>query len=158
MAPSFPGSTVMIRKSVPGDGPDLVAIWRASVIATHDFLDPSHLDFLDRKVREFLPAADLWVAETREGLRAGFMGLANGHIEALFLDPGFRGMGIGRAFVEFASGFTADLTVDVNEQNRMAVDFYHHLGFEVTGRSDVDDEGLPYPLLHMRRAMAGRES
>ena len=42
-------------------------------------------------------------------------------------------------------------TVDVNEQNHGAVGFYRHIGFEVTGRSDLDDQGRPYPLLHLRR-------
>jgi putative acetyltransferase len=41
--------------------------------------------------------------------------------------------------------------VDVNEQNDGAIGFYGHLGFEVTGRSEFDDQGRPYPLLHLRR-------
>lgn len=40
-------------------------------------------------------------------------------------------------------------TVDVNEQNTQAVGFYARAGFTVTGRSPVDDEGRPYPLLHL---------
>ena len=40
--------------------------------------------------------------------------------------------------------------VDVNEQNASAVDFYTRRGFAVVGRRDSDDEGRPYPLLHLR--------
>lgn len=41
------------------------------------------------------------------------------------------------------------LSVDVNEQNPQAVGFYLHYGFVQTGRSPLDGEGRPFPLLHM---------
>jgi len=41
--------------------------------------------------------------------------------------------------------------VDVNEQNDQAVGFYRKMGFTETGRSPTDDDGRPYPLLHMVR-------
>ncbi|MGG2473877.1 acetyltransferase, partial [Rhizobium sp. BR5] len=28
--------------------------------------------------------------------------------------------------------------------------FYRRLGFEPTGRSDLDGQGRPYPLVHLR--------
>jgi putative acetyltransferase len=43
------------------------------------------------------------------------------------------------------------LTVDVNEQNEPARRFYEALGFVAAGRSPLDDNGLPYPILHLRR-------
>jgi hypothetical protein len=43
-----------------------------------------------------------------------------------------------------------EVTVDVNEQNSSGRMFYEKMGFLVTGRSDLDDAGRPYPLLHMR--------
>jgi putative acetyltransferase len=57
-------------------------------------------------------------------------------------------MGIGRRLVDHVARPT---TVDVNEQNQAGVAFYRRLGFEVTGRSERDAEGRPYPLLHLRR-------
>jgi len=41
-------------------------------------------------------------------------------------------------------------TTDVNEQNSQAVGFYGKMGFKRTGRSPVDDQGRPYPLIHLR--------
>jgi putative acetyltransferase len=41
------------------------------------------------------------------------------------------------------------MTVDVNEQNTKAVGFYERIGFKRTGRSRLDGQGRPYPLLHL---------
>jgi putative acetyltransferase len=40
--------------------------------------------------------------------------------------------------------------VDVNEQNPEAARFYEACGFAVVGRSELDDGGRPFPLLHMK--------
>jgi putative acetyltransferase len=40
--------------------------------------------------------------------------------------------------------------VDVNEQNPQGVAFYRYMGFEPVGRSELDGQGNPFPLLHMR--------
>lgn len=42
--------------------------------------------------------------------------------------------------------------VDVNEQNEQALGFYRRLGFAQVGRSPLDGEGRPYPLLHLAQA------
>ena len=42
-----------------------------------------------------------------------------------------------------------EMTTNVNEQNKQAVGFYKKMGFKVTGRSEVDDLGKPYPLLNL---------
>jgi putative acetyltransferase len=38
----------------------------------------------------------------------------------------------------------------VNEQNPQGVAFYRHMGFGQVGRSELDGQGNPFPLLHMR--------
>lgn len=40
--------------------------------------------------------------------------------------------------------------LDVNEQNEQARGFYKHMGFKVVGRSETDDMGDPFPILHMQ--------
>ena len=41
--------------------------------------------------------------------------------------------------------------VTVNEQNPQAIGFYEHMGFKVNKRTDLDEQGRPYPLLYMKR-------
>jgi putative acetyltransferase len=69
----------------------------------------------------------------------------------LFVDPVFHGQGIGKKLIQYAIGQVGpDISVDVNEQNEQAVLFYMRMGFKQVGRSDLDDSGRPFPLLHMK--------
>lgn len=81
--------------------------------------------------------------------QVGFMLLSGQHMDALFIDPDVRGCGVGRMLVKHALSMAPELTTNVNEQNEQAVGFYKKVGFKVTGRSEVDDLGKPYPLLNL---------
>jgi putative acetyltransferase len=140
---------ISIRKSRPDDGGRVIEIWRRAVDATHDFLAPADRIEIETFVRDFLPAAPLWLATDGKDRPLGFMLLDNGHMEALFVDPGYRGKGVGRALVSHGLKSHPTMTTDVNEQNTQAVGFYRRLGFRPTGRSRVDNEGRPYPLIHL---------
>lgn len=41
--------------------------------------------------------------------------------------------------------------VDVNEENPQALAFYLHMGFNIAGRSEVDGNGKPHPLLFLQK-------
>jgi putative acetyltransferase len=79
------------------------------------------------------------------------MGMAGHEIESLFIDPTYRGYGLGRAPIEVAAVKSPHLEVGVNAQNRQAVAFYEAVGFTVYAQSTTDDDGRPYPILKMRR-------
>ncbi|MBB3663815.1 putative acetyltransferase [Prauserella sediminis] len=132
-----------------GEYPQLVKVWRTAVDATHGFLAAEHRAAIEaRLATDYLPQVSITVAE-RRGTPIGFAGTADGKLEMLFVDADHRGGGIGTKLLQHvlvADGATA---VDVNDQNEQAVGFYQRAGFEVTGRSPVDGDGLPYPLLHM---------
>lgn len=38
----------------------------------------------------------------------------------------------------------------MNEQNFIAKAFYERMGFKVFKRTDLDEQGNPYPLLYMK--------
>jgi putative acetyltransferase len=83
---------------------------------------------------------------------AGFIGIAEGKVEMLLIHPDYREQGIGRTLLSYAINERGATTVDVNEQNDQALGFYMRMGFEVFGRSELDSNGKPYPLLLMRLA------
>ena len=86
----------------------------------------------------------------QEGILIGFMGIAEGNLEMLFIDNNYRGTGIGKKLVTYAINHLQVTKVDVNEQNIQAVGFYKYIGFNVYKRSDLDGEGKEYPILHMQ--------
>ena len=130
------------------------AIWRRAVDATHGFLSPEDRQTIEAEVAEFLPQAPMWVAECNGELQ-GFMVLHDGMIEALFVDPDWHGRGVGSGLIAHALAIEPRVKVDANEQADNAVPFYEARGFERIGRSDHDDQGRPYPLIHFRHP--GRE-
>ena len=142
---------ISIRRSRHDEGEKLVAIWRRSVESTHDFLSKEYRVELETLVSSFLPEAPLWVAVTEKDEPVAFMLLTDQHIDALFVDPDVRGSGVGKLLIEHALSMSSTLTTNVNEQNEQAVGFYKKMGFSVTGRTEVDDLGRPYPLLNLVR-------
>lgn len=135
----------------PGEAPALLALWEASVRATHGFLAEADLQRLIPIVARLLAGrADLLCARDGAGRALAFMGARDGELEMLFVDPAHRGRGIGAALLAHAIGALGVNRVDVNEQNAQALGFYGRFGFRTTGRSALDGLGLPYPILHMR--------
>lgn len=141
---------MIIRQATNADHPLLLKIWQRSVRATHHFLQESDIEELLPQLRDnYLPAVELWVAVDTEDSPLGFIGLNENHVEMLFIEPDLRGKGIGRALLDHARSSRQQMSVDVNEQNPEAVGFYLHYGFVQTGRSPLDGEGRPFPLLHL---------
>ncbi|WP_164074298.1 acetyltransferase [Stenotrophomonas maltophilia] len=139
-----------LRPSRASDGDAVVDLWRRAVDATHDFLSAEDRRAIDTEVVGFLPQAPLLLAVDAEDRPLGFMLLDGSHMEALFIDPEVHGQGIGRQLVEHALAQHSTLTTDVNAQNAQALGFYLRMGFVETGRSKVDSQGRPYPLIHLR--------
>ena len=141
-----------LRASRPDDIDQMYRVWRASVLATHDFLVES--DFVEICVlvrNDYLPSRGFTVAVDDSDRVIGFLGMEGNEIDSLFIAPAFRGQGLGRKFVAEAASRGANLEVEVNAQNRQAVGFYEAMGFCVIASTDVDGDGRPYPLLRMRR-------
>ena len=143
-----------IRRAIPTDRGVLVDIWLRSVRATHTFLSEEDIQSLLPPTWDYLTSdgPELWVLCTDAGVVVGFMGVSGSKMEALFLAPEFHGQGGGRRLVRHAQELRGELTTEVNEQNPAARRFYEACGFVVEGRSELDDAGRPFPLLHMRLA------
>ncbi len=141
-----------VQERTPALVERLVALWEDSVRATHIFLTGAEIE----RIREYVPEAltavqHLIVAENEAGELLGFMGVERERLEMLFLLPQQRGKGVGRRLLERGLRDYGVREVTVNEQNPQAVGFYRHFGFEEYKRTDLDEQGGPYPLLHMRR-------
>ena len=128
----------------------LLDIWERSVRATHLFLSDAEV----KSIKDYVPQAlksveQLIVAETEQPI--AFMGVQNGRLEMLFLAPEERGKGIGKRLLQYGIENYGIIELTVNEQNPQVVGFYEHMGFETYKRTELDEEGDPYPLLYMKR-------
>ncbi|MFC8038981.1 GNAT family N-acetyltransferase [Paenarthrobacter sp. NPDC057355] len=127
----------------------LVEIWREAVLATHDFLDESDFNRIESHLAsDYFPAVTLTVAE-KDGIPVGFAGVLDGALEMLFVSDAVRGHGVGTALLAEVVKSQGVSKVDVNEQNDAAHGFYRSRGFVQTGRSELDADGRPYPILHL---------
>lgn len=144
------GSVMKVDIVGKSDYPRLLEIWEASVRATHDFLLEEDLQELKPLIlAQYFDAVDLRCAKNNDDEILGFCGVHNDNIEMLFISPDARGKGVGTSLISYAIKTQGAKKVDVNEQNEQALGFYRHIGFSVIGRSPVDGQGKPYPLLHM---------
>lgn len=138
----------MIREIKETDYPRLIEIWENAVLNTHDFLKEEDFLYFKKQLPVYFQYVMLLGFE-QEGVLVGFMGIANGNLEMLFVDNCCRGAGIGKQLVAYAVANLQVTKVDVNEQNTQAIGFYKYMGFNIVGRSELGGEGKEYPILHM---------
>lgn len=140
----------MLQKASESDFAILIDIWERSVRATHDFLPEEEIEYLKPLIlNEYFHQVFIH-KYVHEGQILGFMGTSSDNIEMLFIDPKFRATGVGRSLTEFAIKQLKITHVDVNEQNIQALGFYKKIGFKIIGRSELDGQGKPYPILHLK--------
>jgi putative acetyltransferase len=126
----------------------LLKVWESSVRETHLFLSQDDIKCLAPKVEEgILNVEKLFVVTSNDYL--AFMGVSKDKIEMLFVGAEYRGRGIGGRLLNYAIDTLGVLYVDVNEQNEQAVGFYKKHGFELLNRSETDDYGNPFAILHL---------
>lgn len=130
---------------------ELGEVWKKSVASTHHFLTQEDTEKLYPLVLDALKNVPfLLAAKNEQGRLLGFMGIEEDKIEMLFIHPLAQKQGLGREFVEHAIKAYRIQFVDVNEQNPDALAFYQKMGFHQFDRSEYDDLGNHFPLLHLK--------
>ena len=129
----------------------LIDVWEKSVRETHLFLSNKEID----EIKNFVPMAlklvpHLIIESDANGVPIAFMGIDDRKLEMLFIDPREQGKGLGRKLLEHGITNYGVKEVVVNEQNPQAKGFYEHMGFKVYERSEIDEQGNPYPILFMK--------
>lgn len=142
---------VTIAPAHKQDYPQLLTLWETSVKSTHAFLTEQTIQTLKPLILdEYFPAVTLFCSRDHQNNITGFAGIYENKLEMLFIGPDYQGQGIGKTLLQYViKHFNID-TVDVNEQNPQATGFYLHHGFKIIGHSELDGQGNPFPLLHMK--------
>ncbi len=131
----------------------LLEVWEGSVRATHLFLSDAEI----KSIKEYVPQAlngiaHLIIAKDETDCPVAFMGIEDDTLEMLFIAPEERGKGLGKRLIQYGIDHYGVERLAVNEQNPQAQGFYEHMGFRVYKRTDLDEQGNPYPLLYMSLA------
>ena len=134
----------------PSLAASLLNVWTRSVSATHTFLTESDIE----RIAEYVPAAidgiPVLIVAEEQGAYVGFAGVEDKKLEMLFIDPDFRNQGIGKQMMQYLLEHHGISEVSVNEQNPKAVGFYRKMGFRTYKRTELDEQGNPFPLLYMK--------
>lgn len=142
----------MIQIVTKKDYNKLLDVWVSAVEATHHFLSVKDYEFYREHVPIYFNHLDLYAYKNEKGVIKGFLGISEDNmIDMLFVHNSMRGKGIGKILMNYAIDELDARKVDVNEQNKQALEFYHHLGFEEVGRDEFDGEGLNYPIIHLEK-------
>jgi GNAT superfamily N-acetyltransferase len=122
---------VVLRRATAADAGALAEVWLRSFDAALPGVRRAHTD---DEVRGWfrdvvLPQRETWAADAA-GVVVGLMVLGPGEIDQLYLDPDWRGRGLGDRFVALAQElFPSGLSLWTFQVNESACRFYERHGF-----------------------------
>jgi GNAT superfamily N-acetyltransferase len=129
---------VVLRPAVPSDAPAVADVWLRSFAAALPTVRRAHSDDEVRGwVRDVLLLLhDVWVADV-DGAVVGLLALSPGWLDQLYLDPAWRGRGIGDRLVDLAKRRQpSGLQLWTFQVNGTARRFYERHGFVAVEETD----------------------
>jgi putative acetyltransferase len=147
-------NTAKIKNTSFEEHQKLLHIWEECVATVSDIFTVHQLDQIRTLYfqHHYFEHLQLYHIEI-DSVIAGSVGLANDKIELLFVTPQFRHQGVASKLLQHALDMGAHYT-DVYENNQYGLEFYLKRGFEKIARSEVDSEGNPYPILHLKKTVS----
>lgn len=129
----------------------LLDVWEDSVKSTHLFLSNEEIE----NIKKYVPQAicgvsHLVMIENENNIPIGFMGIEDRKLEMLFIKNRKRGQGLGKQLLNYGIEKYNVNELTVNEQNSNAKGFYEYMGFKTYKRTELDEQGNPYPILYMK--------
>ncbi|GHH17057.1 hypothetical protein Srubr_15230 [Streptomyces rubradiris] len=139
VVPEPAADPVVLRRAVPADARAVADVYLRSFDAALPTVVRPHTD---DEVRDYfrevvVPARETWVAEAAGAGVIGLMVLDGETLDQLYLDPGWRGRGIGDRFVALAKERSpGGLTLWTFQVNEPARRFYERHGFTAVAFTD----------------------
>lgn len=132
------GEGVVLRRAGVADAVEMADVWLRSFAAALPGVRRAHGDDAVRDWFSYVvvPHCEAWVAVAEESV-VGLLVLDDAELEQLYLEPSWRGRGLGDRFVELAKARRPQglglWTFQVNESARR---FYERHGFVATEWTD----------------------
>ena len=94
---------VIIRQYQQSDLEGVLNSWEVATRLVHEFMTDEFIAEQRINVEKvYLPNTDTWVAEIN-GTVQGFISLMGNEVGAIFLQPQYHGMGVGKALMDLQS-------------------------------------------------------
>lgn len=128
----------MIRKFEKLDAAQIMQIWLNGNIDAHPFIPKEYWTSNFDMVKEQLLQAEVYV-DTSENSIQGFVGIQKEYIAGIFVKKEYRCVGIGKQLLDYAKRIHSELTLNVYQKNKRALEFYMREGFTVQSE-EIDPE------------------
>ncbi len=125
-------------------------VWLSAVKTSHFFLTEKDIKRLYPLVLDALCNVPHLLTITHENNYIAFMGIEQRKIEMLFISEQSQKKGIGTQLLNHAINAYRCNLIDVNEENTIALSFYQKKGFIIFDKSNHDELGNPFPILHLK--------
>ncbi|MFG2987213.1 GNAT family N-acetyltransferase [Streptomyces sp. NPDC048258] len=150
---------VVLRRASDTDARAAADVWLRSFAAALPTVRCAHdeAEVRDWFARVLVPQYETWVAVTGSNV-VGLLVLNGWELKQLYLDPAWRGRGLGDQFMALAKKQRPDgLTLWTFQVNEAAHRFYERHGFIAVQRTDGlrNDEREPDPSRHPPRPRPG---
>ncbi len=133
--------THTIRQYKESDLDGVLSAWENASKIAHSFLTREFIDKERNNIPNmYLPIADTWVVEV-EGTTIGFISLLGNEVGAIFVEPAFHGLGLGRAMMDKAREIHGNLEVEVFKENSIGRTFYSGYGFTLMHEKTHEETG-----------------
>ena len=146
----LPNRKSMITLATYKDHEEIIKVWEESIRVTHHFLGEEYLQEIKSLIPSTLQQVKVYAWREKDGRIKGFTGIGNQKMEMLFIHPSYFGRRLGTQLTNFCIHSLNVDEVDVNEQNEPAVHFYAKMGYRLVGRNEVDSQGKPFAILHLK--------
>lgn len=140
----------MIRKIENKDIDKTMDIWLESTIKAHDFIPKEYWEDSYNTVKDvYIPIAETFVYEDKEGIK-GFISIINNEfIGALFVATKYQGNGIGKKLIDYVINRYEKLSLLVYKENKKSVEFYINRGFEIVKEQVNEDSGYDEYIMNL---------
>lgn len=121
---------ITIRQYKTSDLEAVLDSWEDATRLAHRFMTDEFIAKERTNVATvYIPNTDTWVAEI-DGDVKGFVALMGDEIGAIFLQPNWHGLRIGKLLMDKAKELHGNLFVEVFKENKIGRNFYLKCGFQ----------------------------
>lgn len=122
----------MIRNFKKSDLLRVMQIWLDTNIKAHSFIPKEYWTENFDLVKNLLPQAEVYVFEDDiTNTIEGFIGVTDNYIAGIFVSEKSQSKGIGKQLLDFVKDIKNELTLNVYQKNKRAVNFYHREDFTI---------------------------